>query len=52
LGVGQFQTQAVQGLTQLGALADDLLGPDWATPARFRLGASGLLIRGGVNFGF
>jgi deoxyribose-phosphate aldolase len=25
------------------ALADDVLGPDWATPARFRLGASGLL---------
>jgi len=25
------------------ALADELLGPDWATPARFRLGASGLL---------
>jgi deoxyribose-phosphate aldolase len=24
-------------------LADDILGPGWATPARFRLGASGLL---------
>lgn len=25
------------------ALADAILGPDWATPARFRIGASGLL---------
>ena len=25
------------------ALADDALGPDWATPRRFRLGASALL---------
>lgn len=25
------------------AIADDLLGPDWATPSHFRIGASGLL---------
>ena len=25
------------------AIADELLGPEWATPATFRIGASGLL---------
>lgn len=46
---GQCGFKAAGGIRTLAdaagyfALADDIFGPDWATPARFRFGASSLL---------